>query len=68
MIDLFIAGVNARRAEAIAANVIANGADMEAKRMIRACNVVLAALVEGKSEYEAVFRQAFPRSQHSRGS
>lgn len=67
MLSRVIDCIRVRKAEAVAMNVLHNGGDMDAKRIIRACNVVLQSIADERADYEALFRQAFPR-QHQRGN
>ena len=53
MIDDIVAGVLAVKAVAMVNNVMANGSDMKAKRIIRACNVVLQSIEDQR--HEALF-------------
>lgn len=58
MIDRIIAGVLAVKAKSIADSVLAKGSNLQAKRIIRACNVVLQAIEDERHSDEALFRQA----------
>lgn len=56
MIDGIIAGVLAVKAKAMVDSVMARGSDLQAKRIIRACNVVIQAIEDER--HEALFRSA----------
>lgn len=66
MLQAAIDSILVRRALAVAANHLANGSDVDAKRMIRACNMVLQTISEDRDEYETLFRQAVPPRKHQR--